>query len=68
MEAETAAPLLVEDYTFIIYLVGYSLSLVALLIACTAFFYFKCETSFFFLIKIVWVKAAVACLLIWTPK
>ncbi len=30
-----------SDYTFAIYLTGYSLSLVALLIACSAFLYFK---------------------------
>ncbi len=29
------------DYTFVVYLTGYSFSLVALLIACSTFVYFK---------------------------
>ncbi|TRY80003.1 hypothetical protein TCAL_07041 [Tigriopus californicus] len=37
-ESESVLP---HDYSFLIYLVGYSLSLIALFIACGIFFYFK---------------------------
>ncbi len=40
-DASDAGSRAAADYTFAIYLVGYSLSLVALLIACSAFLYFK---------------------------